>query len=109
MVKAKPASSLPVSIKETTKLKKENISTKDLPRKFQDGFCTIFVPRIRQLMGTLEPWETLQDYHISGVWVTSFLKEILMPNENNRGYEVEEMDDELMAIIMKLVSTHRLC
>ena len=38
-----------------------------------------------------------------------FLNDILTPNGNNRGYEVEEMSDKLMAIVVKLVSTHRLC
>ena len=73
------------------KSKKDEITIRDLPATFQNGFRSRFVPMLRQFTGTLGPWDNPEDHNIRGLWCIAFPTYL------------SQIPDGLFLIISKLV------
>jgi hypothetical protein len=75
--------------------KKEDITMNHLPAAVRDNFRIRFIPVLRQLAGSLGPWDSLEAGQITHVWYVAF------PQFNS------QIDEGLLWIVTKLVMCRR--
>ena len=71
-------------------LKKDKIQLSHLPLEIQQSYRTIFTPRLRELFGSTQPWESPSEDDIRKLWSQIF--------------DNAALDQEMEFVVFKLVS-----